>query len=62
MDRPIILAIALSLYLLLALSFRLRVRCAICMRGHLTNLTLLALLLRMWLRRRSGPAGTSCRR
>ncbi len=37
--------VALSLYLLWALLFRLRARCPICLRGHAVNGTLLALLL-----------------
>jgi uncharacterized membrane protein len=40
------LSIAVSLYLLWALFFRLRVWCSICMRGHAINLVLFALLVR----------------
>jgi uncharacterized membrane protein len=42
-----------SLYLLWALFFRLRVWCAICMRAHIVNFSLFALLVRMW--RGGGP-------
>ena len=39
------LSLGVSLYLLWALAFRLRVLCPICLRGHLTNLAVFVLLV-----------------
>lgn len=41
-------SVLMSLYLLWALVFRLRVWCALCMQGHGINIALFATLLRMW--------------
>jgi uncharacterized membrane protein len=41
------LSSGVSIYLLWALFFRLRVVCPICLRGHATNLAIFALLARM---------------
>lgn len=46
-------SVILSLYLLWALFFRLRVRCTICIQGHIVNAATSLLLLKMW--RRSRP-------
>lgn len=40
-------SLGVSLYLLWALAFRLRVLCPICLRGHATNLAVFVLLVRM---------------
>jgi uncharacterized membrane protein len=41
------LSVGVSVYLLWALIFRLRVVCPICLRGHATNLAVFALLVHM---------------
>lgn len=41
------LSVGVSIYLLWALIFRLRVVCPVCLRGHATNLAVFALLVHM---------------
>ena len=41
------LSVGVSLYLLWALVFRLKVVCPVCLRGHATNLAVFALLVHM---------------
>ncbi len=41
------LSVGLSIYLLWALIFRLKVVCPVCLRGHATNLAVFAVLVRM---------------
>lgn len=41
-------SVGLSLYLLWALSVRLKVMCRVCLHGHATNLVAFVLLLKLW--------------
>jgi uncharacterized membrane protein len=41
------LSLGVSIYLLWALAFRLRVLCPVCLRGHATNLAVFILLVRL---------------